>query len=204
MNARGLATGERSGVIVVDVDDLTVELPSDYPKTFAVKTNRGVHRYFRAPEGIHIPTLKQFPCPGVDLRGRGGYVVCEGSGYEVAEDIAPADCPKSLLEAIAEYELARMQKEHTDHHPVDLSTPFGQQLLRQATIDAKTLPVGGPGNRDDHLWRAALTVVRSRGMPVDTAIELLNTHYAPRVSEDGRDTVSPLRVEYKCNEAARV
>ncbi len=199
----GLATGKKSGVIVVDVDDLSVELPADYLETFTVRTNRGKHLYFVAPEGIPVPTLTAFPVEGTDLRGDGGYVVIEGLGYSIENDVPPAPCPKSLLEAIAKHELKRSSKKTTSAaYTVDLRTPLGQKMLRAATEDAKTLSVGEPGNRDDHLFTAALQLVCTRGMPQDKAVELLVAHYCPRVSEDGRDTVAPKRVEYKCQEAS--
>lgn len=204
--AVGLVTWEKSGVFVLDWDDTTKELPEgwDIPDTYSRKTRRGYHFYFEVPEGIRIPNTTKFPSEGWDIRGDGGMAVFLAEGYEDVVDVPPAPCPPWLLECIADYELKRLQKEVTDHVSIDLSTDFGQKMLRAATNDAKQMDVGGPGERDSNLFRAAVQLVRGRGMSVGTAATLLDSHYAPRVSEDGRDTVSSVRVRYKCLEAAQV
>lgn len=201
--AIGLVTGAKSGVFVLDWDDTSKDPPGPIPETYVRHTRRGYHFYFKVPEGVRVPSLTKFPCEGWDIRGDGGFVVfaCDGYGDEVEQPLA--ECPRWLLERIALYELERMRREVTNHDPLDLETEFGQAHLRQATIDAQKFDVGKAGTRDQQLFLAANQMVRVRRMPVDVAVKLLVEHYAPRVPEDGQDTVSPTRIEYKCLEAAR-
>lgn len=80
----GIATGEPSGVFVVDIDNQQAEAELkkliDLPNTYTVKTGRGKHLYFKYnPEkpiknGTHI-------IPFVDIRGNGGYVAGAGSNH---------------------------------------------------------------------------------------------------------------------------
>jgi len=98
----GIATGSRSGLFVVDVDDL----PSwqafvgsrELPATYVVKTPRGgQHYYFLTPDWP-VANSQGVLAPGVDVRGEGGYVVAAGSPHknggsytiECAFPIAPA------------------------------------------------------------------------------------------------------------------
>jgi putative DNA primase/helicase len=91
----GLATGKRSKLIVLDVDEeagvRSIEQAENHiPETYTVVTQRGgLHLYFEAPD-FEVRSRIRF-MPGLDLRGDGGYVVAPPSpGYEVAEDIDPA------------------------------------------------------------------------------------------------------------------
>lgn len=196
----GLATGAKSGLIVVDVDDLDADLPGEVPETFARRTPRGgLHLFFTAP-GHKIPSLTNFPCQGVDLRGDGGYVVVSAPGYEDLNDLPPAEMPDWLAGALLAREA--VERDVPILVTVDLSKERGQERLEDAVAAAKELPVGGDGERDAHLWQAALHLVRLLGMPVDTAVQLLLEHYCPRVDADGQDTVSEARVRYKCESAA--
>jgi uncharacterized protein YdaU (DUF1376 family) len=91
----GIATGQGSDVVVLDVDgeigEATLkslaEAHGGLPDTLTVLTGRGKHLYFKAPGtrlGNRVGTLG----PGVDIRGDGGYVVAppskhhNGSTYE--------------------------------------------------------------------------------------------------------------------------
>ena len=84
----GLATGERSGLLVVDVDDLTafavlVEQYGVLPSCPSVQTGReggGRHYYLSYPpnSGITIGSGKQYGLP-FDWRGTGGYVIAPPS-----------------------------------------------------------------------------------------------------------------------------
>ena len=82
----GMPTGERSGVFVLDVDDLgaLAELEAQIgklPATWTVRTpSGGLHLYFQHVEGV---TNSPGGLPnGIDVRGQGGYVlVPPSSGY---------------------------------------------------------------------------------------------------------------------------
>jgi len=84
----GLATGEGSGVWVLDVDgdegEVTLRrLESEHGplgRTVEAITGKGRHLYFRWPSGVAIRNKQVNPnMPGIDVRGNGGYVLCPPS-----------------------------------------------------------------------------------------------------------------------------
>src|SRR5215207_5818876 len=74
----GLATGERSGLIVLDVDpdkggfealSALIRRHGPLPETFVVHTGGGgLHIYFSHP-GVHVPNSSGMIGPGLDIRG---------------------------------------------------------------------------------------------------------------------------------------
>ncbi|MBF0313357.1 MAG: bifunctional DNA primase/polymerase [Oligoflexia bacterium] len=111
----GIATGEKSGILAVDVDERHGGHESLYffekkngvlPKTRVCFTGNGKHLYFRYPKGIDIK------CPtevlkGIDIRGNGGYVVAppslhaSGVHYQWEdENVEIAEMPPALLKLI--------------------------------------------------------------------------------------------------------
>ena len=100
-----------SGVLVVDEDKLgalaayAASVGQTVPDTFAVNTGRaggGMHRYFRAPEGIQLGNatgkLKGY---GVDVRGGagafGGYAIAPGSLHSTGVVYTPLDMDAPIL-----------------------------------------------------------------------------------------------------------
>jgi len=78
----GIATGQPSGVIVLDLDSLDAQaeaISRGLPATLAVATPRGRHLYFRHHGGAVRNRAGLFP--GADIRGEGGYVVAPGSRF---------------------------------------------------------------------------------------------------------------------------
>lgn len=86
----GIATGDASGVVVIDLDLYKPECAVNYnelcdrlgylPKTFTVQTRAGgQHLYFRKPGGFDLRSYNNVLAKGVDVRGNGGYVLSEGS-----------------------------------------------------------------------------------------------------------------------------
>lgn len=117
----GLATGQVSGVWVLDLDgdegkESFRELQKDQdrlPKTVSAKTGKGFHLYYRMPSGRDVRNSASKVGPGIDVRGTGGYVVVppsphpSGSRYEwVArrspDDVQVADAPTWLLNLVLE------------------------------------------------------------------------------------------------------
>lgn len=107
---KGLATGQRSKVFVVDEDTIGTWLTwltnhgETVDTTFTVSTPRpGRHYYYTVPDGLKTPNTISELAPGLDTRGDGGYVVFPGSPhasggtYEVLEDVEPIPMPKALL-----------------------------------------------------------------------------------------------------------
>ena len=117
----GLATGDLSGVFVVDVDteeamQLLRELYADHgdePMTVTAKTSRGCHLYLAMPQdGREVRNSAGKLGPGIDVRGTGGYAVLppsphpSGVAYAWAtgrspDDIPVAAAPDWLLDMVA-------------------------------------------------------------------------------------------------------
>ena len=116
----GVATGARSGIVVVDVDpgrggeDAIAALEAahgELPPTWAVETGGGgLHLYFRHPGG-RVPTRAGKLGPGLDVRGDGGYAVAppsrhrSGARYRWGASWHPARVP---LAAVPPWLLALM------------------------------------------------------------------------------------------------
>jgi hypothetical protein len=99
VDAWGIPTGSRNGIVVVDIDgDYIPELPP----TYTVKTPRGGwHFYFHTRDRIANSVGRVGP--GVDIRGEGGFVCLHGGArgdgerYEAVDLQAPiADLPDSV------------------------------------------------------------------------------------------------------------
>jgi hypothetical protein len=102
----GIPTGERSGLLVLDVDldkggfESLEALTSSLPDTYTVRTGSGgAHFYFRYPPGSNIRNSASLLAPGVDIRGEGGYVVAPPSRttapYAVLSDVPLAAIPRT-------------------------------------------------------------------------------------------------------------
>lgn len=109
----GIATGEPSGLIVLDTDDYKPEfqrLPGAAPATVQARTGGGGHHYlFRRPDGQKYKSGAILPA--VDSKADGGYIVAppslhaSGCRYEWVDgagpdDCTPADAPPWLVELI--------------------------------------------------------------------------------------------------------
>lgn len=115
----GIATGPTSNLLVVDVDTddgkdgvaslatLLDEHAHEWPTTYTTRTGGGGWQYyFRYPDfGGDIGNSAGKLGPGIDTRGKGGYVVAppsvSGKGpYKVVRDVPVADAPEWLLELL--------------------------------------------------------------------------------------------------------
>ncbi len=109
----GVPTGERSGLLVLDVDPrdggseslAALELINGpLPRTAKARTGGGgVHVFFRYPKGEEVRNSAGRLGLGLDVRGEGGYVVVPPSrtqsAYEWLDRTSPAD-PTWLLECL--------------------------------------------------------------------------------------------------------
>jgi hypothetical protein len=102
----GVATGPESGLYVIDEDQGGAETIASLalPPTFTIRTpSGGRHFYFRLPDGVDLGnSAKTKLGPGVDTRGRGGYVVAPpsvvaGSHYAVEVDTEIAPLPAHII-----------------------------------------------------------------------------------------------------------
>jgi hypothetical protein len=112
-----VATGQQSGVIVLDVDgekgwESLAALEAQHgplPITLASTTGRGGHRWFRYPAKSEIRNSAGKLGDGIDVRSSGGYVIVppsvhqSGRAYQWANPQHPiADAPNWLVELLAE------------------------------------------------------------------------------------------------------
>ena len=108
----GLATGPDSGIFVLDADsDAALEELNKLgkrPTTYTVKTSRGWHFYFIYPSNSTIRSSAKQLADGLDVRGKGGYVLLpssvhpSGAVYRVLDDALVAQPPAWLLAKIVE------------------------------------------------------------------------------------------------------
>ncbi|MBC8422882.1 bifunctional DNA primase/polymerase [bacterium] len=112
-----IATGQGSGLVVIDVDPRhggddsweTLQHELELPATWEVRTGGGgVHAYFSYPEGAAITIGASVLGPGVDHRGNGGYVVAPPSNHasggtyfwDVLEGEPLAELPDALVQRL--------------------------------------------------------------------------------------------------------
>jgi hypothetical protein len=137
----GIVTGERSGLLVLDVDldkggfESLEALTSSLPDTYTVRTGGGgAHFYFRYPPGSNIrSTSGEYNGlgSGLDIRGEGGYVIAPPSHttgpYTVLSDAPLAPPPEWLLEPLRSHPRAsasRPPRPNPPHAPVTLTEPI--------------------------------------------------------------------------------
>jgi hypothetical protein len=160
----GIACGP-SGLLVIDEDEpgglekYASEVGAEVPDTLTVSTGRGTHFYFAADAhdfGNAEHALKGY---GVNVRGRGGYVVGPGSThasgavYAITRDVEPAPLPSWLVQALTPLQQAQAP---------DATAPRGLDALPQ---------VIRAGDRHNTLMPYASSL-RARNVPLSEAEHL--------------------------------
>lgn len=82
----GVACGRLSNIVVLDIDSEEAQAlydTYDAPSTPTVRTSRGRHYYFRAPD-VDLRNMTHVGKVALDVRGEGGYVVGPGSFIQAA------------------------------------------------------------------------------------------------------------------------
>jgi hypothetical protein len=164
----GVATGEKSSVIVLDVDDKHAEsgskslrkLQEQYgplPNTLTATTGNGRHHYFKYP-GLPIKCSTGKLGDGLDIRGDGGYVVAPpsvhatGRRYQWTDDSAEiAQAPNWLLDLLT-----------VEDVPDSESIPAGK---RTNTLYAEVCVLFRSGMLEPDVLRTALATNMSRCQP---------------------------------------
>jgi hypothetical protein len=169
-----VATGARSGVVVIDVDPRsggTISLArlealmGSLPPTLAAATGGGGRHLFFAHPGVEVrntagrlPGVAE-PLPGLDLRGDGGYVVAapsrhaSGGTYRWNDLAVPLAAPPEWLRPLPRKVFptggpARPAPERG-------GSRYGLAALRAELADVRAAPVGDRNNR---LNRAAFSL----------------------------------------------
>jgi putative DNA primase/helicase len=146
----GIATGARSGIVVIDPDGVKgvknwlrlEKLHGANARTLTVATPSGIHLYFRAPKhrvGNSVSKIAE----GIDIRGDGGYVVGPGSEtldgvYRFvpglgANEVKIADAPAWLLKRL----LPRSAPPARPVTPVKLPEQSRERALKYADAALK-------------------------------------------------------------------
>lgn len=168
----GVATGKASGIVVIDVDTKSdgyaslLSLESEHgalPKTLTARTGSGgLHILFKYPDGAEIKNLQASKKlgSGLDVRGKGGFVVAAGSihasgnRYEwVDADAKIEEMPAWLVEKL------------TAPAPVQVAakreTPSVRTAQAQGTGKFPTIYESGEIGRNNFLFIKAAGLVRS-------------------------------------------
>ena len=160
----GIATGERSGLTVLDLDgkeaaEALAEAGLTCPTTFTIKTPRGYHRYLQ-----YDPNLKQTAglLEKLDVRNEGGYVVAPPSIVNETEYSVFDNSPIAAWPEIAE--LSRVTPAPTPTAP-DSHPSWVAELLATGA---------GQGQRNESATRLA-GYFRSVGLPRDVAAVTLQS-----------------------------
>ena len=154
-----VATGSRSGIVVIDVDEEAGESSlrklekkhGALPETIETITGRGRHLWFRAPDGVVTRNSAGKLGKGIDVRGEGGYVVAppsvhpSGRAYTWSVDCAKtlADPPAWLIEATSWPASKAKGKPLEDWHAtLTQPIPDGERNATLASIAGKLLHDG--------------------------------------------------------------
>ena len=175
----GILTGEKSGIIVLDVDprhggDKSIaELQKKYGvlDTVMVKTGgAGYHFYFKCPQAVKIRNSANKIGDGLDIRGDGGYVVAPPSvhpdtnvTYEWVEGHAPwekemAELPEWLLEKTT------------------------TQLALVPVVIDKEIGSIPEGSRNDKLFRLTCSLI-IKGLEMETTLAAIKAENKAKCSE---------------------
>lgn len=182
----GIATGSRSGLIVLDIDGpVGAASIARYkvPFSFYVTTSRGWHGYFRLPKTGNYPSLVQL-LPGVDIRSEGGYIIAppsthiSGTKYEVYCDHALALPPYWLLEIIARknHRLPAARKE------AFLQGERNSELFRRGCGFARN---SGMNYRRLHAWLSATNKNRCRPPLEEKEVSTITLSILKTIRKDG-------------------
>lgn len=168
----GLATGERSGVVVIDLDRKngidgleSLSALGDVPETLTARTGSGgLHLYFRHP-GIPVKNSAGVLGPGIDVRGDGGYVVLppsphrSGGRYEWLNAAPIAELPPWLLTLLRNPPRARVVRRETLERLAKIwrrsKSVHKQELGEALEAIARGESFAAPGTRDTTLWALA-------------------------------------------------
>jgi len=186
----GIATGERSGIVVVDIDkkpgvDLSAML-ARFPDTYTVQTpTGGFHLYYEHP-GWRVKTSAGEFAPGVDIRADGGYAAAVGSRgrnghmYAVTRDMPIAPFPEVLeaWDGIVPRAAASLGSSPVARGQDSADWDF---RWREATKHCQTCVAIAPGDGGAALFVVAQVLVRTYELPLDAAMALLVQVWNPRV-----------------------
>jgi hypothetical protein len=162
----GVATGGKSGVLVVDVDGATgraslVALEAEHgalPSTYRVSTGRkdgGEHFYFAIPHSAQVSTRGGL-WPGIDIMGDGGQAVGAGSLHRSGRRYAATD-PTAPVAPAPDWLLTAIERPAGGPVPTTRSVgvPVADYVAEAVAGEVRKLAATGAGGRNDQLNRSA-------------------------------------------------
>ena len=152
----GLATGKRSGIIVIDIDprhggDIQwkrLTIGKKFKTTVCKTGGGGEHYYFRIPTGVTIGNSASVQ-QGIDIRGDGGQAVIPPSIHESGQEYTWAQAPWDTPPAIIPDWLL--------------------EIINKTNVDQS---LGGPmvnGQRNNAIFHQALLLAR-QGSPMEFTV----------------------------------
>lgn len=184
----GIATGQRSGLFVVDCDGAeglsAFKALGPCPLTFEVARGQGRHFYFSYPDR-RVPNTRSALAPKVDTRGDGGYIVAPGSPhktgdrYVIVNDVDPAPAPDWLVAWLEEHGKAGdifVQAYEGDVTGEDLA--YHREVYREYLAEAP--PCIERNGGDAQLWRVVQYGAYDLALPAEVVLEDVRDIYDPR------------------------
>jgi hypothetical protein len=188
----GIATGERSGIFVVETDSAEAEtwlVGRGVPRTLLVRSgsDRGNHRYFAHP-GFYVRCSNSELAPKVDVKGDGGLVVApdsphkSGGLYRIIDDAPVAPAPDWLLSWSGLRAKERLAKTQGGAVPVVPSGSIEEtERVREAIAYLETAEpaISGEGGHN-RLFIVAQKLVRWFELSDAVSYALIVRHYNAR------------------------
>ncbi len=162
----GIACGP-SGLLVVDEDragafaGYAAEVGEQLPETFTVETSKGHHFYFRAPEASKLGNgVGALAGRGIDIRGRGGFVVAPGSVHETGILYRPVSRSGAEILPAPDWLLSALQTRPVPARKAPSARPragrrSGGKPFRVLTSLVQTVLDAREGERNNLLFWAA-------------------------------------------------
>lgn len=166
---------EASGLLVVDVDGevgLATAAGMDLPPTYTMQTPRGgKHLYYRGTGPSSVQKLGR----KIDTRGKGGYVIWEGPGYELIDQQPVAPIPGWVVPALNIHKDRKLAL--TDQADLPLNV---RRAINYLTV---LRPVVQGDGADARTFEVA-AALRDLGLSEEKAIELMLEHYDCQPQDD--------------------
>lgn len=169
----GVVTGEKSGLVVVDVDGSHTPREVEQAPTYTVATPSGGWHFYYAYGGNDIVNSASKIAEKVDIRGQGGYVVAAGRRPDGREYESIGGAVATLPEELAER--IRAPKKALTLVPVPQAPLTGSDVALGAAerYAARCKPsVSGNGGHNQAL-RVARAMVQGFGLSADAALQAM-------------------------------
>ncbi len=157
----GIATGEASGLLVLDIDGTagaaSIEQAGGCPDTIRARTGNGMHCYFTHPAG-QLPNAVRF-APGLDVRAEGGMIVAPPSLHASGRRYSWLSDPDAPLAPPPDWLLAAIDRAE---QPLGDSPSQGGGTAAYARAalhgEIAQLTRSSPGERNNQLNRSAFNL----------------------------------------------